>query len=1321
MQSKVLFDPFSGPTIAKVIPTIPAQTEIWIACKLGGDDANRAYNESVSLLLKGNLEHSALDFAVQTLLQRHETLRAAFSPDGNFMTILEYDHFTIDRQDYSQLTSDEAKMAIADYKLANSNFVFDLSKGPLLKFGLITASEQHYELIITAHHIVCDGWSMGVILEELGSLYSSQVTGKPVALKDPETFTSYVDEEQLFSRSMEYQEIENFWIHQFGSSIPTIELPIDFPRPPLRTYKGNRLDFPIGNDLVVKLKNVGVQSGASLVISLMSAFEVLLYHITGQDDLILGIPTAGQSASGKTHLVGHCVNLLPLRSMPSADISFQDYLVKRKNAMLDALEHQKFSYGQLLQKLSIARDPSRIPLAPIMFNIDMGMGSTLGFDGLEFELKSNPRSFETFEIFLNATGTEDALVLEWSYNTDLFRKETIEQMMSSFTMLLQSIVKEPHCPIGHLMTGNDDLLYQKLNNTQVSYPTLPLHELISTQAQKTPKNLAVEFNGKKISYEDLQKQANAVAHQLIHQGVRPGEFVGVSLPRSEKLPIILLAIMQCGAAYLPLDPSYPIKRIDYMLEDSKTNFLITSKSISAKIETNSTKILVEDLFSDIHNYSTDIKNAVVDNDALAYLLYTSGSTGKPKGVPITHKNLVNFLYSMSHEPGIEETDRLLSITTISFDIAGLELFLPLLKGATLVLTDDETTKDSRLLLEVLQNQNVTILQATPSTWQMLLDVGWQHPLPIKALSGGEALPLSLAKNILEKVDELWNMYGPTETTIWSAIKKIGPSDELITVGRPIANTQIHILNENMLPVKSGAIGEIAIGGDGVAKGYWKRPDLTKNKFLTDSIHKNIYLTGDLGKLLPTGEIQCLGRKDQQVKIRGHRIELEEIEEALNAIDQIQSAVVSAHKELLIAHVILDKNRDLSEYNFNDWKMELHNQLPSHMVPQRYYILEEFPTTLNGKIDRKKLSSFEYNNKRSLEDNIPATTNKSEELVIAVWQDCLKLKNIQPTDNFFELGGHSMVAVKVMAMLEKRTGKRLPLSALLEYPTVRQLASLLEKEHPSFRWKSLVPIKPNGTKTPLFIVHGANYNVLAFEKLAHSLDDDQPVFGLQAKGIDGTVEPDDSVELMAANFIEEIRTVYPNGPYSLAGFSFGGVIAYEMCKQLIGDGEKVSTLALFDSYVYPNYFVKNPFLKKTTYYLYFMFQLCFMGLNMFSNKKNFMRRIGLLKIKLSGLYLRIRYGKKRQMDLQFNRDSRIDKKHSAAFFAYNIAPQNIKAHLFRASENVYFAHDFKYLGWKNLATKGIEKHMVPGNHNDMFVPPNVQTFAQLLQDTLNGNE
>ncbi|MDN3492157.1 non-ribosomal peptide synthetase [Winogradskyella bathintestinalis] len=1301
------------------IYTTQSQAEIWTACKLGGIDANRGYNESISLKLLGRLNKKAFKKAVRLLVERHESLRSTFSSDGRFIKVPKDWSAIINDKNISECDAVEKDKIIANYLASEANFIFDLVKGPLFKVGLIKLSETEHRFILTVHHLVCDGWSIGNLLEELGRIYTADVLNTNLNLPQPIAFGSYAAKKHANLGNDAFDVAEKYWLNQYKDTVPQLTLPTDFPRPELRTYRSDRLNFSLKTDLVDGLKNIGEQAGCNFINTLLFAFEIFLSEQTGRNDIVLGLTATDKITENKTHMIGNFLNLLPLRSKIDTALSFKEYLEQRIPQLQEAYNHQEFSFGQLLQKFSIARDPSRVPLIPIVFNNNMGIMEAVYFSGLNCELESNPRAYDAFEIFLNVTGSEANLTLEWSFNTALFKRETIKEMMMSFQDLLEQFVNTPQKNIEEILKV-DDALYQLVNATKIDYPKITLHQLISKQAQLRPEKIALKFENSEISYKDFEIQVNQLTHCLFEEGVKPGTITAVALPRSIELVISLVAIMQCGAAYLPLDPSYPQQRLDFMMKDSEAEILISSEKIRLKLDAIPKQLTIEHLFSDLSKYSASPTNTAVDIDKMVYLLYTSGSTGNPKGVQVTHRNLVNFLYSMLEKPGIQETDRLLSITTISFDIAGLELYLPLLKGATLVIANDETAKDTRLMLDVLKAEKINILQATPTTWQMLLDAGWENHLPLKALCGGEALSLNLATKLLQRVDELWNMYGPTETTIWSTVKQIKTEDTLISIGKPIANTQLYILNDKGQLMAPGKIGELCIAGDGVAKGYWKRKDLTSEKFIADTFNQDeetlLYRTGDLAKMLPSGEVQCLGRMDQQVKIRGHRIELGEIEEAINNLEDIENSVVLVNEERLEGFVILKKNEEVSTDLTNSWKQSLAEELPAYMVPVDFYFLKEFPTTLNGKIDRNALKGQAYKNNRLAEYTAPRT--ETEKIVTSIWEDCLKRDKIDIFSDFFELGGHSLIAVKVMSLLDKKTGKRLPLSALMIYPTVEKLAEFIDLETKEICWSSFVPIKPEGTKTPLYVVHGAEHNVLFLNSLAKNLDNDQPMYGLQSKGLDGVDTPHDKIEDMASYYISEIVKSNPEGPYILAGYSFGGVIAFEMARQLMSQNKTVHKVILLDSYVYPYYCYTPSARKKISRTKYTLEMVLYMSQKMFHSKSNFEHRMRLFKESLKQKYLKFKYGKEAHHKMLHSWPFELDQMHKKAINNYQILPLDIKVDLLRVAEDdVFYAHDPDMLGWGQLATKGVNKHLIPGNHVNMLSPPNDKKLGKILQNIL----
>ena len=605
-----------------------------------------------------------------------------------------------------------------------------------------------------------------------------------------------------------------------------------------------------------------------------------------------------------------------------------------------------------------------------------------------------------------------------------------------------------------MKSSNNNNIEYEISGLKMAYPNSTIHSLFNEQAEIYPNSIALEFGDRQVTYAKLNIMSNQMANYFWSQGLRPGQFVAVSLDRTPELSASLLAILKCGAAYLPLDSKFPKTRLEFMLEDSQASFLLTSRSLSASLPSHSNTILIDDLLSSIDQYSVLPISVAVSNEANVYIIYTSGSTGKPKGVAVTHKNFVNLIYSIAIEPGINVDDKLLSITTISFDIACLELFLPLLKGATVVFADYETTRDGQLLLKLVQENGITILQATPTTWQMLLDSGWENRLAIKAFCGGEAMPLNLARDLIARCNSLWNMYGPTETTIYSIIKQIYADDELITIGFPIANTQIYLLNEQGQAAASGTIGEIAIGGDGVASGYWKRPELTAEKFILNpfstELNSILYRTGDLGRLLPNGEIQCLGRIDNQVKIRGHRIELGEIEAALNSIYGIKQCAVIVSNYLgneakIVAYL------KTSELTKDD--RQIHNilskSLPEILLPSKYIWLDEFPITPSGKIDKKSLPTPEY----VRPDSAPLIRKPRtiiEKEIAKVWIEELKLPIVGIDDNFFEMGGTSFLTQRVAAILRKSLKEKIPVATIYQYPTIASLSGYLATNNKSFK-------------------------------------------------------------------------------------------------------------------------------------------------------------------------------------------------------------------------------------------------------------------------------
>lgn len=1321
------FNPFEEERgIEKIIPVNEPQKEIWLSCMIGGDDANRAYNESISLDFKGDMNMYYFEIALNKVIERHEALHATISPDGELLIIQQPGDFHLSITDWSSAREDHDRL-ITEFIAQEMNFVFSLVKGPLYRFHLHKLGEKRFLFTVVLHHIIADGWSTGVILDDLSKFYNQLLKTGHAELPSPPQISTYASTIESLKKTAAFEQTNTFWLSQYRESVPVLDLPTDFPRPSRRTYNSKRSDFQLNAELVDQIRKTGTKNGCSMVSTLLHAFEVFLYQQTNQQDIIVGLPAAGQAATENPGLVGHCVNLLPLRSFIDSDLSFNAYLKKRRPELFDAYDHQLFTYGQLIKKLNIKRDHSRIPMVPVIFNIDLGMDQGVVFDQLDYKLISNPRSNETFEIFLNISGAGGVYTLEWSYNTQLFKPETIQRMALDFQTLLEKVTSTPDAPIKDLIEEKSNSWKETIrlwNNTDVDYPKeSSLTSLIDQTALIYPDKTAVSFGEKSISYFELKLKSDQLAEYLIEQGMTSGDIVGLAAERSIEMLICMLSIMKCGAAYLPLDPEYPVERIEYMLENSQAHFLLVSDLCKRKYHSHATELSITEIFSSLEYAEQECDFPIVSGNGLAYVLYTSGSTGKPKGVQIMHYNLVNFLLGMQKEPGLTSSDKLLAITTISFDIAGLELFLPLISGAEVILCDRDTARDGRRLLDLLNSRKITFMQATPATWRMLIDAGWDSSPGLKVLCGGEAFPPALAEVLHLKAGSVYNMYGPTETTIWSSLKLLSAEDKQITIGKPIQNTRFYILNTKLNQVKPGATGEIYIGGDGVGLGYLNQPELTAERFIkdpfSDAPDSRMYQTGDLGKYTADGEILYMGRSDQQIKVRGFRIEPGEIESVLHDISEVKSAIVIAREDTpgdqrMVAYVIPAENELVESDAFGQWKKELRNHLPEYMIPQDFVILEEFPLTPNHKIDRKALPKPPKQSTASLKQSGFRKMTKREGVIAAIWSEVLGLVDPSPDDDFFELGGHSLLAVKVMTEIERITGKRLPLATLFESSTIAGLAKKIgsdeEDEDP---WDVLVPIKPSGNKDPIYLVHGGGLHVLLFASMSKFIDDDQPVYGIQALGMKRDMELLYSNEEIASKYLEEILDNNPDGPYCLAGYSMGGKIVFEIANQLQRMGKTVKFLGIIDTYATNE---EENLTSKLSKKIIRQFRKLPFFINSFLKypKDAWSYQLHMSKSRVRQLLSK---DKEEETKHFTERELEIVNSYNIAYQKYKLRPSDLKIHLFRVNKRLYFLDDLKFLGWAKFAKKGVEVHEIPGDHRTFLYSPNDKGFARILQAVL----
>jgi amino acid adenylation domain-containing protein len=1041
-------DPFAGGTIALTASVTEPQQEIWLAIALLGEEANLAYNESVSLAIGGPLDAAVLERAVADLVSRHEALRTTFTSDGTQYLVEAEPRAKLSVLDISSLAPDAREAKRKEIVDGQVRVPFDLVRGPLFRPLLIRLEAERHELVLTAHHIVCDGWSTGVILSELAELYAARKEGRPAKLAPAPLFSEFAVAELRAMHGEDAAAAEKYWVGVLGTAPSSLELPVDRPRERELKLEARREDWLLDRALVEGLRGVAKQASSTLVATLMAAVDAWLYRLTGQTDFAMGLPAAGQAAAGMPGLVGHCVNTLPLRVTLDPEAPFLDHVRAVKGQILEGAEHQRLSFGALLKKLEVPRDPARIPLIPVIFNLDQRMPS-VKLGGATGSFISNPRAYERFELFFNGTETDDGLILETTYNTRLFDRQTIVRWLRELTTLLQSVIAAPTTPLGKLPVLPDDeraCLLTGWNATQRELPTAASAiDLIEAQVRRTPDTVAVRDDRGSLTYAELDRRANHIAHKLKEMGVGKDDCVGVCMERSTRLPVALLGVWKADAAYVPLDPDYPPARLAFVVEDAKIRVLITEHALAEVFPQGSFARLWIDEENDARQ---DAPKRQSQPHQLAYVLHTSGSTGKPKGVQVEQLGVVNFLASAARVPGLSASDVLVAVTTLSFDIAALELFLPLCVGSRTVIASREVAMDGPALSKFLHDVAATVLQATPATWRLLCEANFVGGENFKAMSTGEALPRELANDLMGRVGSLWNLYGPTETTIWSTCGRIDTTLGPITIGRPVDNTTVYLLDPAGQMVPTGAAGELYIGGAGVGRGYLNRADLTAERFLPDPFSAEpgarMYKTGDLVRWSADGRLYFERRNDGQVKVRGFRIELGEIEAALDQHPSVrQSAVlvreIAPGDVRLVAYVVPAPGQTIEASALTK---HVRDRLPPYMIPQHLVVLEAMPLTPNGKVDRKSLPATELGSNAGAEDYVAPVTPVQVQMA-AMWADLLRVGRVGLRDGFFTLGGHSMLAVRMLNRIRETFGVEIPLRTVFRAQTIEELSAHVE--------------------------------------------------------------------------------------------------------------------------------------------------------------------------------------------------------------------------------------------------------------------------------------
>jgi amino acid adenylation domain-containing protein len=930
-----------------------------------------------------------------------------------------------------------------------------------------------------------------------------------------------------------------------------------------------------------------------------------------------------------------------------------------------------------------------------------------------------------FDLFISLVEEPDRLRGAIEYSTDLFDGKTIAQMWRHYRAVLEAIVMKPETRLSDLPlldTEEKQRLLIAWNNTLTDYPKgRSIHRLFENQVDRSPEALALTYEGEHLTYRELNQRANRLAHYLKNAGVEREALVGICMERSAQMVVALLAVLKAGGAYLPLDPAYPEERLAFMLEDAQASIVITESGQARIAPRDGVKVVCLDAIKDwVARQSPENPATESAQDNLAYVIYTSGSTGKPKGVQIQHSGVVNFLNSMRRQPGLSSEESLLSVTTLSFDIAGLEIFLPLTVGAHVILVSREVAADGRQLLEKLQEHEATVMQSTPATWRMLLEAGWAGSQRLKILCGGEPLPQGLASQLIEKGSSVWNLYGPTETTIWSATRQVVSAAGPVSIGRPIDNTQIYILDAHFEPVPIGVAGELYIGGAGLARGYLNRPELTAEKFLPspfgDRPGARLYRTGDLARYRRDGDIEVLGRIDHQVKVRGFRIELGEIESVLAKHPDIRQAVVTSQEDdrgdRRLAAFLVPKQKSAPPPS--ELRSFIRTQLPDYMVPSFFVTLDALPLTPNGKVNRQALAAVEAAGSEPAH-GIVKPRNRLELELLRIWEEVLNIKSIGVNDNFFELGGHSIIAVRLFAQIEKKFEKKLPLATLFRAPTIEQLASYLRHEKSEPSWSSLVAIQPSGSKPPFFCVHAHGGNVLNFHDLARCLGTDQPFYGLQAQGLDGQQPGHNRIEEMAAHYLNEIKTVQPEGPYFLGGYCFGGKVAFEMARQLKAAGERVALLAVIDSYA-PGYPKLRSWYDRKIKQRFFYHWYNLRGTSAKEKLHYLLRKGQILKSRLETFGNRMASRVYSTMGISLPPRLEPFRQRKRARSTYGRQTYSGRIIVFSPVEGPAWVDHQPDMGWEGLADEGLEIHEL-GSYAHMIFEPFVGELANRLAECI----
>jgi amino acid adenylation domain-containing protein len=1315
------------------LPLSFAQQRLWFLEQL--EPGLPTYHIPLAMRLEGTLDASALEHSIQELVRRHESLRTTFRPTGTeaVQVIHSNASLSLPLVDLSTLPQSQQEGEVRRLAEEEAQRAFDLIHGPLLRVKLLKLGETQHVLVLTMHHIVSDGWSMGVLIKEVAALYQAFALGQPSPL--PELSLQYADYAAWQRNWLRGEALETqlaYWRQQLAQAPQVLELPTDRPRPPVQSHRGANLPVRLPPELSRAITTLGQREGATPFMVLLAAFQAVLSRYSGQRDISVGSPIAGRTHADTEGLIGFFVNTLVLRTRLEGNPSFRELLGRVRQVALGAYAHQDLPFEKLVEELKPQRSLSYSPLFQVMLVLQNTPVSVMaGSEGSRPSLEMHPLEVEgqtaKFDLTLSLSETPEGLIGSLQYNTDLFESATAARLLGHLQVLLEAATTNPELSLSALPLLPEAERQQMLvawNDTQAERPWAGcIHELIEAQAARTPHAVAVVYEEGQLTFSELDRRANQLAQALRSRGVGPEVRVALCMERSLDMVVGVLGILKAGGAYVPMDPGYPSQRLAFMLQDSRARLVLTQQRLCQRLAPHGLEALALDgnvLSGESHSAPARLS----EPGHLAYIIYTSGSTGLPKGVMIQHASVVNLRAALDETvyAGVEGALRVSVNAPLAFD-GSVKQLIQLANGHALCVIPEEARADPRRMLGYLEKHRIQVLDCTPSLLRLMLEEGlgasgtWT---PERVLVGGEAVDEATWATLSQHPRiACFNVYGPTECTVDATVRAVRGAPALPTIGRPLLNVRTYVLDERMEPTPVGVPGELYIGGAGLARGYHGRPELSAEKFVPNPFSTQpgarLYRTGDRVRYLAGGELEYLGRIDHQVKLRGFRIELGEIESALGQHPEVKQAAVLVRKdgnspERLVAYVVA---REGQKVEASALRAFLAEHLPEYMVPSVFLVMDALPLTTHGKVDRKALPVPEASGVTGPDFVPPRDT--LEAMLVHVWEELLGVQPVGVRSNFFELGGHSLLAVSLMARIREFTGRSLPLTALFQEATIQHLAELLRREEEAGPWSPLVPLRRAGSARPFFLVHPVGGNVLCYAELARQLGPDQPLYALQAPGLKGEQPPLGTIEELAAYYVEAIRTVQPTGPYLLGGWSLGGVVAYELAQRFQRAGEQVELLALIDSSVRQADAPDEAEVSRIAmHFAWDLFRTAGMELQPPENLSELgpeaLLEALLEQGRVAGL---IAPGAEAQ---EFRALFRVFESNLRASFQYRPKPYTGTVTLLRASEPPLAEGEDADHGWSALAAR-VERHELPGDHYTLLQRPHVQKLAERLKECL----